>query len=322
MTKNPSMLAEPVISKNKAEDLAYYYLREKIGNIPHIRGANLLDGKWVIPIDVNYPKIFLDRNTGKPNKTRFIKVTDIGKLEISSMSGEVLHAPKLWDIEREINNGLAKIQVSVQQALVKTAAANFSKLPFSEHRYTPILDILSILLTEERFKISDFVYGEDQSVKYRQYLTDLEEIGLVRINEGYVIPGNLFSTLEGDFSGSKDSEKLSLLLKLFFEKGYGHIRSVMSVLGSHLKLSGFTYQESLEYGGLLSFNRGDVLDAIDDEYKRIKIPRYFLQLEGIGLVTRDPNARGSAWTPEKGIFNRVRGQTEILSSVNEMIKIY
>jgi len=311
-------LVEPKINKERAERIAHQFVRERIGNIPNITEAVLEGKNWIIPIDVSYPKVFLNKE-GMPIKTRFIKIPNVGKVEISSENGTFVDYPKSWSIENQIENGLLVIKNAVEKALVKVGARNFSILPFSEHRYTPILDILATLLTEEKFYLSDLVV-DDQVSKYRGYLGDLAKIGLVRITQDYVIPGNLFTILDERLgTDAKNSERLTVLLTLFFERGYEYISSVKSVLGSHLELGGFVYQESFEYGGLLSFTKDDITVMIDNVYKNVKIPRYLVQLEKIGVLEEDKSLGKSSWKPNDEVFEKFTRESTILEPVSRMM---
>lgn len=314
-----SRITEPVVSKEEAERKAHEFLRARIGNIPHIRSAELKGDVWVIPIDVNYPKVFLSKDN-LPIKTRFIKIANVGKIELSAINGDFRYHPRVWDIEASINKGMDLIRNIVEKALVKVGSSNFSILPFSELRYSPIIDILANLLTDEKFYLPDVTKDEFQASKYRGYVRDLERVGLVRISNDVVIPGNLFTVMEERLpDNAKDFDRLSALMSLFFERGYSFIESVRSVLGPHLDLSGFIYRESLEFGDLLSFTKRELRIMMDDPNKDIKIPRYLLQLERVGIIEEDRTSGLASWKPREEIFNNLSRENEILAPAFEMI---
>lgn len=315
---------EMKIKKEEAERMAHDFLRNRIGNIPHVTQAVLENHSWVVPVEVNYPKVFLDKIKNLPLKTRFIRIPNAEKIIISAIDGKFEHTPTVWSIEAQINKGLESIKNSVEKALVKVGAHNFSLLPFSEHRYTPILDILATLLTEERFSLEDVTKDEFQAHKYKKYIEDLEKLGLVRVNENIIIPGDLFTVMEErleDHKNIKISDMLSALLTLFFERGYEYIDSVRGVLGSHLALGGFIYQESFEYGEAISFTKNDIRIAIDNEYKNVKIPRYLLQLERIGIIEEDKSFGITSWKPKEDIFDKFSMEKEILEPIAQVTSL-
>lgn len=318
-----SELIQPKISKEIAEKIAYDFIRNKYGNIPHPEEPTLEKGVWIVPIDINYPRIFIDKFENKPIKTRFIKLTNVGNIKVSAMNGEILDSTRFFDITRTLDNALAKIRDNIEKVLVKVGARNFSILPFPEHIHTPILDILSVLLTEERFRLEEFLPPDEWTIaKYKNYVNILEKVGLVRITEGnFIIPGNLFSEMEKMFEGKEDfgfDKKLSSLLAIFFEHGYGFIESVREVLGPHLTISGYIYRESFEFGEILTFTRGNIEESLTDPYKKVKIPRYLIQLERIGLIEEGRQKGENIWFPKKDIFDKFKDEKELLDPISSM----
>ena len=219
-------------NKQTIEKIAYDLLREKYGNIPNIGEPELERDIWTVPINISYPRVFLDPITNEPLKTRFLKLDNVGTIKISSINGEILDAPRYYDVTSSLDGAFSKIQETVEKALVKVGAQNFSSLIFPEHIYTPVLDILSMLLTKERFKIEDYIPDDKETVaKYAKYVDTLSNIGLLRTTEGgYLVPGNLFGEMEKQTENANNDKKLSTLLSLFFEYGYNYIDSMRSVL--------------------------------------------------------------------------------------------
>lgn len=320
-----------MLSEEEANRKALELIRDKYGNLPYPAEPKLVNDAWEFSVNVGYPKVFYDGN-GKPIKTRFINIKDVGKVVVSALTGEIISRSDYFAIKNKINENLTLITNSVEKALVKTSAHNFARLVFPEHFHTPIKDILAILLVNERFKLNDLLSEDDiiYKEKYEKYIQLLEETQLVRTTgSGVVVAGDAFTILEKMQETTKlnGAQKLDQLLATFFERGYESINSMREVLGTYLNISGYIYNETYEFGDILPF-RSQTLETIFTTYhleskklseKAIKIPRYLLELENVDLLTEDENSNGINWYAKKDIFNNLQKQDQILEPTRELL---
>lgn len=308
------------IDKRKAEEIALYHIRENIGNIPHIGKIIEEEDKFIVSIEVAYPRIIVDEVTKEPKKTRFLNVGVVGNLVIDKLRGNIIDKPRFYDVQRNIKERLDYVTERVEKALVKIGASNFSNLPFPTHIHTPVIDIISWLLVKDKLEISELEYlSADYQVKYITHLDALEKVGLVERSGNIIMPGSVLVGIEeAEHTGPA---RLSSALTHFFREGYEYIESIRQVLGPHLTLSSIVYQRSLETEELIPFTFEHIEKCFFDYYrgeKKIKIPRYLMQLESIGILEESVEHGNVVWYGIENIFNKLRGD-ELIEPVREIL---
>ncbi len=316
------------IDKSKAEDIAYKLIRSKYGNIPTPGEPSFNEqmGSWEIPIISSYPRILMNENNKTPLKVRLLRLENLGKIVISSISGEIIEKPRYYDVANTLSEALKIIRTSVEKALVKVAASKFSKLPFGEHMHTPILDILSQLLTNESFNIEEEFDNESDKSRYIEYINSLINCGLVRTVDNIVLPGNSLVEIEKIYTEKNKStpDKLHAALSLFFERGFDKIASIRAVLGPYLDITGTCYQEAVEYDSIIPISYKTFVSSILEDYryqpiKKTKVARYLIQLEEVGLLQEVIKNGETLWKPEESILNNLQREEEILRPLRSIL---
>ena len=153
---------------------------------------------WVVPIHARYPRVLMDQAKRRKRKLRFMSFENLGQLKFS-LAGEPLDQPRYYEIQGAIKARLEEVREKVEQALVKVGARGFAKLAFPEHIFTPLQDILSWLLVEERADLNEFlslVHGSDRIEKYENHISLLESLGLLRKEGSTLSPGDLLIEIE------------------------------------------------------------------------------------------------------------------------------
>lgn len=315
-------LLECPINKKEAQKRAHFFVREKYGNLPSVGIPEIQDNLWIIPINVKYPRVFLDSTTNKPKKVRYMNFEHVGEIKIDSNNGDIVDKPRYWDIRSEIKAKLDFVQINVQKALVKTGAQNFSKLPFSEHMHTPIEDIISYLLLRDKIdlEIELAFLSDDEKEKYLKNIDLMISTGLIRKNDNLILPDNAFIEIEG--SSGNISTKLSKALSYFFAQGYDNISSIQQVLGPYLTISGYIYGQSIEYDDVIPVEFSEIQSLIQQSYgqaiKQMKIPRYLIQLSEVGLLDQCSTSGEETWLPKIDILKNVRLEESLLSPIRNM----
>jgi len=90
-----NQLVDLPVDERSAEKIAYSWVRGNIGNIPHVGTPVKKDDVWSVPIHVNYPRIFKDIATERPQKLRFMSFKDIGEVKINAVKQTVPKPPNL-----------------------------------------------------------------------------------------------------------------------------------------------------------------------------------------------------------------------------------
>jgi hypothetical protein len=320
------ILADMPVNERDARKFAYDTIRSEFGSTPYPGKPRLEDNTWIIPIHVKYPRILSDEAGDIPEKARFMNFENVGQIKIDAHKGIIIDRPRYYEVRGAIQEQLDMVRTTVEMALVKVGANKFAQLPFPEHMHTPIVDILSWILINDKIKISEdlSLVSEVDKEKYLQHITVLESTGLVRKSGDMIIPDNNLVEIERRYKTLP--EKISHAMAFFFEEGYTYIDSIKQVLGPHLVITGFCYEMALEYGEIrhidyMSIERM-VLQRYRQEVKRIKLPRYLIQLESVGLLEEMKVAGKSVWSGRKSVFEEIQGEEEILQPIKKFLSSY
>lgn len=317
------ILADMPVSEKDARKFAYDIIRSELGSTPYPGKPRLEDRTWIVPIHVKYPRILSDEAGEIPEKARFMNFENVGVIKIDASKGNMVDRSSYYEVRSAIREQLDQVRTTVEMALVKVGANRFAHLPFPEHMHTPIVDILSWVLINDKIDVSEDLSQVSvvDREKYLQHIEVLGSTGLVRKSGNLIIPDN--SLLEIERRYKTLSEKISHAIAFFFEKGYTFINSIKQVLGPHLTITGFCYEMALEYGEVrhidyMSIERM-VLQKYGQEVKRIKLPRYLIQLESVGLLKEAKVAGKSVWSGKRSIFEEIQGEEEILQPIRKFL---
>lgn len=301
---------------------AHFFIRENYGTIPSAGEPIFKKGVWNVPIHANYPRILFDEIKKQPKKVRFMGFKNLGTIEFSE-NGEVISNPRYYEITGTIQHKLREIRESIEKALVKVAADRFSLLTFPDHMFTPIQDILSWLIINDRLKLKEFLekISSDKKEKYLQNIKILEDVNLIKQEKGLVLPAE--SLIEVEMNTKLNNvKKLYAALTIFYQRGYEHLDAITSFLGPHLIISGHVYRESIECNEKIAVKENEFKELINECYydksKLTKLPRYLLQLEGIEVLLPSKK-KENAWEPNPSLFNKLQGEEEIIAPIQNMI---
>lgn len=313
-----------LIGEREARQKAEETLAFDIGNLPHLGEVQTEEEEFVFPLEIRYPRVIFDEEGEEPIEVKFMSLENLGEIRVDAETGEV-ERPHLPDIEAKIRNRKREIENAVQRALVRAEAQKFSQLPFPEHRYTPILDILSHLLVEGPIESDELeeigAVGEE---KYREYAGLLSDVGLVRW-ENDSIEGDDY-LIELKTRGLSLPEQLNAAMAHFFEHGAERIEAIREILGPHLILSGYYYRRAIELANLPKVDEDEFDEVLDYNYygkdrreKRFKLSRYLIQLEQVGLLESQNGTGPTRWIGTNNVRREVLKEEELLEPVIEII---
>jgi hypothetical protein len=160
----------------------------------------------------------------------------------------------------------------------------------------------------------------EEREKYLKNIDLLISTGLIRKNENFVIPDN--ALIEIERSTGDISSKMNKALSYFFAQGYDNISSIQQVLGPYLTISGFIYGQSIEYDDVIPIEFQEIQTVIQQNYgqliKQMKIPRYLIQLNEVGLIDQNVIRGEDVWLPKPEILRQVKLEDTILAPIRNM----
>ncbi len=321
MPKEPiqQRLKDLPLTKRDAEQLAEEFVLEQIGSTPAIGAIRETDSSFVIDIEVSYPRVIMDEATGEPRKTRFIELGKIGELVIDKFKGQVIDRPRYYDVQNAIREKMNFISESVEKALVRVAADQFSLLPFAVHLHTPVIDVLSWLLLRGSLQLHDLdIVPAEPAQKLISTLQPLEQVRLIDIRGETVVPGPILIGIEERFE--RTDKQLSAALAHYFREGYHFIDSIRQVLGPHLTLSSIMYERAVESEEPILLSLQQIEKDFNTFYRAerlLKLPRYLVQLEAIGVAEKEVRSGTTMWRGLPALYQNLRNE-ELLEPVGRM----
>lgn len=314
-------VSEKLISKSEAKKQAQETLAFEIGNLPHLGEPEETEAEYVFPLLTTMPRVIFDENRERPVDVKFMSEDEVGEIRIDGESGEVSHRSNVYKIERNIRRQQNKIEIAVEKALVRSSATKFSRLPFPEHRYTPITDLLSHLILEgpiDPDELDEMNAADEQ--KYEDYIDMLVDVNLVRRRGETVVADDIFIEMQAN----KDThpEMLNVALAHFFEAGADQINTIREILGPYLAIAGYYYQKALEVSsGFPSIVDEEFDERLEKRYagndrvqKKFKLSRYLIQLEEVGLLESDPQRDGS-WRGNESVKQNLLREDQLLAPI-------
>src|SRR3989304_10596503 len=96
------------------------------------------------------------------------------------------------------------------------------------------------------------------------------------------------------------------------------------VVGPYLTLSSICYERSFEYGGVLPQEYSEIesifMETYRTEIKRIKLPRYLVQLEAVNILESKTIGGKISWSANENLFNKMCSETDILEPIAGLIE--
>lgn len=307
-------------ARRKAEEVVAF----DIGNIPRLGDVQVTETEYVFPLEIRLPRVIFDEERKRPVEVKFMSSETIGEIHVDAVTGEV-ERPHLNQIEANIRRERRVVEDAVQKALVRSSAARFSQLPFPEHRYTPILDILSHLILEGPITDEEFdAFNAVSEQKYLDYVEMLEEVDLVRTMGDSIEADNVLIELRAN--ETKPPKLLNAALAHFFEAGADNISTIREILGPHLILSAFYYENAILGEGDPQMAEEEFEEVLERHYygndlveKRFKLSRYLIQLEDVGLLESSADVERPTWSGKEKVRKNLLRQGEMLDPIAEII---
>ena len=312
------------VSEDTARNEAEKTLRFEIGNLPHLGSPDYEDGEYVFPVLIRVPRVIFDEDREDPINVKFLSSEDLGVIRVDAESGEAAERTDVWQINKRIREKKKEVDRAIQMALVRAEAEKFSLLPFPEHRYTPIQDLLADVILRGQIPRERFdEIGTGAWEKYEEYVDALIDAGLLRMENSRVTAADHLIEIEA--STDEPSEALNVALAYFFREGTYDHDMVFSILGPYLTIAGYYYRRSIETDDLPRIETRQFREQIRQAYsgrdgrlKAFKLSRYLLQLEEIGILRSKSEKDGRGWVGDSEILAEVLSQREELRPIAEI----
>lgn len=318
--------ADHPITKAEAMDIARTHLGENLGQTPVPGIPFKRNAAWVVPIDVCYPRMIFDVRTSRPKTRRYLYFHDLAQLEVSAEDGTV-SGPKVPTLERLIGDRLAEVRASVEKGLTKVASREFARLHYAAHMTTPLTDLMSMIIMDgEIDTAAGDLRGEDgEEGRYWSGIELLTKVSLVQRQGKLFTPGPAYAELEEKWerNGIRDvSAQLEDSVGYAFAEGYRHYEAIKRVIGPHLNVAGAIYENSIENGKPTAMSLedlGKVILPVIGEAKAMKLNRYVIQLQEIGLIDVEGAPGERIVVPDPDIYGRLDREDDILAPVKRSI---
>lgn len=312
------------IDEERAKIKAQKELAHEVGNLPYIEGVQYDGNEYVFPLHIRLPRVIFDQSRKEPVDVNFMSSEKIGEIRVHAESGE-LSRTKINDIKSNVKRQKKYLEDAVQKALVRSSAGKFSKLPFPELRYTPILDIISKLLLDGSIaeeELEELSSQYEQS--YRDYIDTLIDLGLARMQNDHLEADDFLIELRARSEDPPD--QLNAAMAEFFERGATRIDTVHQILGPYLEITGYYYLQVLESGEMPELTEQEFREQFgrsyggsDRELKKFKLPHYLIQLEEVGFLESDDEHGPRTWKGKDDVWKDILREQELLEPVSEII---
>jgi len=276
---------------------------------------------WLVPLEVDYPRIIEDRMTG----TRRYIVFHLGKLsevKFDADQGKPLELPERTLLSAIVKRELMQIRERVEKLMVRTASYNLAKLVSLKHMMSPLSNLITSSLRREAYVLPDMASMRRQHIqKYVDLLVDRKFV----VHEKDVIEPS--PTLWELFQARNDySYAIECVLKDIIENAYEILydKYNIRVLHPYIEISSSYYDYALSAQELVALSTEDLWEAYSGLYmafserRRFRFDDYLRELSQQDVDILEETEKG-AWKGNKTIFDKMRqdfpiqGQTGIIT---------
>lgn len=320
------MSIQTAIEPDEARRYAEKEVRYGLGTFCRLKDGEYdeKEGAYSFPIVIRSPRIIEDSQE-EVIDVRFYEELELGTVEVDGSTGDVSR-PALPTVRSKIKEQQEEIEIAVQKALVSAAGDKLSHLPFPENQYSPLEDILSVLLLEGQIKwetIRKMDEGRGNN-SYEKYVDNLVQTGLASHDDDLITDGNILI----EFNDKADSfqEAVNAAVGRYFEHNIGEFAMIKRTLGPYLAISGHYYRRSLEIEEMPRIQEDDLRRAIHREYsgrekseKLMKFSRYLVQLEDVGIIESFHDGGDRYWVGDDKIRSKLVDRSEFLAPMQSLM---
>lgn len=320
------MSTQTAIGIDEARRHAEKEVRKGLGTFCRLKDGeyNEDDDEYVFPLVSKSPRIIEDRH-GEVVDVRYYDELDLGRVTVDASTGTVTR-PRLQEVRSTIREQKKAIEIAVQKALVSVAGDKLSHLPFPENQYSPLQDILAILLLEGQLEWEEITKMDESrdNDSYRTYTEKLLQIDLANRRGDIITDGNVLIDLNDE--AATFQEALNAAVGRYFKHHIGEFTMIKRTLGPYLAIAGRYYRLSLELEEMPRIEEQELREAIQREYsgrermeKLMKFYRYLIQLENVGVLESVHDRGKRYWIGDDEIRDDMIEESEHLAPMQSLL---
>lgn len=305
------------ITEEEARAKAEEILAFEIGNLPRLGELEVEEKEYVFPLLIRTPRVIFDEDRSQPQDVRFLSKEKVGTIQVHSETGEVSRT-SLREIQKRVRAQQLELEELVEKALVRSSAERFSRLSFPDHRFTPVLDLLSRVLMD--CSVPHDRLDEMKAVnkkKYLRYVDLLNEVNLLRSTDAGIEADDVLIEMERDLGDPDDVSQAAL--GHLYREGIHEIDRIRQILGPYLNLGTYYYFRVLESDEFPAMTKEEFEQVLERHYtgedrsqKLFKLPRYLIQLERVGILESFSKNGERAWKGRAEVREDLYEEDEIL----------
>ena len=315
-------------ARRRAEEVVRYELGTflRLGQGEYDRSEN----EFRFPITIRSPKIISDGKRKEVVDVRYFSENEVGTIAVDGHSKDV-DRPNRSTIRRRVREYENDVELAVQKALVSAAGRKFSHLPFPENQFSPLEDILSELILKGEMSLDQIEMmdkGRDNE-RYHEYLNRLIGLDIAERDGRTITNGSVLIKIVQDVKADPKQtyqDGLNTAMGHYFEANLGEFYMIKRTLGPYLAIAGRYYQRALELQEMPVVHENELRDAIRNEYggakkerTLMKLSRYLIQLEGVGILQSVDQNGTRFWTGDEDTRDDLRKKKEYLAPYQTLI---
>lgn len=309
-------------ARRKAEDS----VRFELGTFVRVDSGSFDadTGVFEFPIIMRSPKIISNGSRDEVVDVRFYSELDLGTVTVDGRTGEV-DRPNRTTVKKKVRDHEKEVEQIVQKALIGAAGKKFSHLPFPENQYSPLQDILAEILLQGDIPMAQIEMMDEgrENNRYHYYVEKLVSLDLLDRTERTLSSGSVLVDMYNEAETLQ--EALNAAMGRYFQHNVGEFKMIKRTLGPYLAIAGHYYRRALELETMPVVHESEVRKAIQAEYsgkrrdeKLMKLSRYLIQLEDIGILQSVPQNGETYWTGNESVRNDIL-QSEYMGSMQTLI---
>jgi hypothetical protein len=274
-------------------------IKENYGHLITLDSYSKKDSRIEVMLKYSAPHLITDDENEK-RSIEFIELPKVGRLLLNSKDLTVIGADKRTKVIEQIKEEKKNLVLKVESFLVKLVPESFARLPFPQHRFAPVMDILTTMIKTNEFSLSDIPKGDKQ--KYITYLKGMASCELLREDNNRFFIGNVLIEL---LERLKQDNVIIEAFGYYIKNGKYQESDVEGIMGIYSDISAVYYFEAMKNGRLTSFSTKSLYEQYFDYFRKTchipRFERYLFQLYNVGIMGK----KKEFWYGIPTIFNKV-----------------
>jgi hypothetical protein len=272
------------------------YIRLHFGNLVTAEETAFTDEHWETDLKVDYPAIIQDDRTNE-RIIRFLSFKKLGHLRFS----ENFRVPEGNTTNEEcaglLHDYLGKWRERAEKIVVEATAPNLARSERMRDALNPIYVLVYNLITEPETEITQVDIARFRRPrKTRQYLSLLEQSGIVHKTQSGYSYGNMFTAIVKKVKEQNPKDYVAAMtesvIAYIIRQNYPVIREVFRVsrLEPVVHMDSCYYEQTLKAGKLVYQEMNKLIDRYNQVYPRMspkELKPVLHELVEINTLTQD-----------------------------------